>query len=66
MQSEEETAKELVSSERIFKLDQLSRGILGPPSKYTKLRAQYFPSMVENYFMYRLLLGVNKQWQRLM
>ena len=29
MQSEEETAKELVSSERMFKLDQLSRGVLG-------------------------------------
>lgn len=37
MQSEEATAKELVSSERIFKLDQLRRGILGRSSENTKL-----------------------------
>ena len=50
MQSEEETAKALVSSERMFKLDQLSRGVLGPSCNYTKLRAQYSLFMVENYF----------------
>lgn len=53
MQSEEETAKKLVSSDHIFNLDHLLRSILGCSPENTKLRAQYSLSMVENYFRYR-------------
>ena len=51
MQSQEETAKELVSPERLFiklkKLEQLSR-ILGPSSENTKFQVRYPLSMTEN------------------